>query len=526
MRTFPLLRKPSALGGVLALLLGAQFATAPGASAAVALTGSGSSYVGPAMNDWQNGAGSRGIQVNYSAFSSPSGVNQYGDRTVDFAGTEAEVTSLTAAGAGGQSAQQRGYQYVPDVAGAVAVMYNVTDAGGKQVDYLHLTRQTIGRIFSRDITRWNDPAITATNGGKALPDQPITLLGRTAQSGTTALFYDFVAQTAPGPYQAFVSRNAGNGMGSLPSGVRPIQLPTTGPDADWYKLFGDSEQIATAVAKGNVPFSIGYDEFAYALRFGAPTVWVENESGQYTKPYAENIAAALTKAELRPDLSQKLDGVYANRDPKTYPISAYSYIMMPCTNGRDTCHGGYDDPGKTATITAFLEHIACDGQINMARIGYSPLPPNLSQEMMNSNARLTGQPAKQLNAGNCANPTFHGSLGAGASSPPDPFEKLGGVDKLTKGTAKASGTATADSGPSNAGTATATADPDTELANGGSKNWREADPAAYEHGGIGGFGGWAALVLLTAIAAPLVIRGVLARIKRGRIRQDRVRRGT
>ncbi|HKS49631.1 MAG TPA: hypothetical protein VJT49_31875 [Amycolatopsis sp.] len=47
--------------------------------------------------------------------------------------------------------------------------------------------------------------------------------------------------------------------------------------------------------------------------------------------------------------------------------------------------------------------------------------------------RLTGQPAVQFNPDNCGNPTFHGSLGAGATSPPDPFDTLGGVDKLTHG---------------------------------------------------------------------------------------------
>ncbi|RSM38849.1 phosphate ABC transporter substrate-binding protein [Amycolatopsis balhimycina DSM 5908] len=487
--------------------------TAPEAAALDKITGSGSTYVGPAMNDWQNGANSRGIPVNYATRGSPTGVNQYGDRTVDFAGTEAEVSSLIAAGGGGQSAQQRGYQYVPDVAGAVAVMYNVKDAGGKQVTYLHLTREVIGRVFTRDITRWSDPAITATNGGTALPDQPITLVGRTAQSGTTALFYDFIAHAAPGPYKAFVKRNEGTGIGPLPDGVRPIQLPYSGPDAEYYKLFGDSEQMATAVGSGNVPFSIGYDEFSYALRYHVPTAWVENEAHQYTQPFAENIAAALTKAELRPDLSQKLDGVYTNPDPKTYPISAYSYLMMPCTTGRDTCRGGYDAAGKTGTITRFLEHVACDGQVNMARIGYSPLPPNLSQEMMNSSARLTGQPPKQLNAGNCANPTFHGGLGAGAGSPPDPFEQLGGVKKLTGNTG--GGPPAATSGPSSsAGTATATATPEEDLANGGSKNWRDAAPAAYDHGADGGFGGWAVLVLAVVIVAPLVARGVVRRLRR------------
>jgi phosphate transport system substrate-binding protein len=95
------------------------------------------------------------------------------------------------------------------------------------------------------------------------------------------------------------------GIGPLPDGVRPIQLPYSGPDADFYKLFADSEQIAQAVGKGSVPFSIGYDEFSYALRYNAPTAWVENQAHQYTQPFAENIAAALTKADLRPDLSHR-----------------------------------------------------------------------------------------------------------------------------------------------------------------------------------------------------------------------------
>ncbi|MFI6308382.1 substrate-binding domain-containing protein [Amycolatopsis thailandensis] len=511
-----MIRRLAALGGVMVVL---SLAVTPGAAALTPVTGSGSSYVGPAMTDWQNGAKSRGIPINYSANSSPAGVNQFGDRTVDFAGTEAEVSSIIAAGGGGLSAQTRGYQYVPDVAGAIALMYNVKDQGGKRVDYLHLSREVIGRIFSRDITRWNDPAITATNGGKSLPDQPITLVGRTGQSGTTALFYDFIAHAAPDAYNRFVSRNVGNGMGNLPAGVRPIQLPGQGPDAEWYRLLADSDQIATTMDNATIPFSIGYDEFAYAQRYEVPTAWVQNGAGQYTQPYAENIAAALKHAELRPDLSQKLDRVYTNTDPKSYPISAYSYVMMPCTNGRDTCRGGYGDPGKTETITAFLEHVACDGQINMARIGYSPLPPNLSQEVMNSNARLTGQPAKQLNADNCANPTFRGSLGDGAASPPDPLVTGGiinpdGKPKAGTGATGPSVSAGPSTGPTGGDkTATATAGPDEESAGGGSKNWREASPASYDEGGFGGFGGWAALVLFVAIVAPLVVRGVIRKLR-------------
>ncbi len=164
--------------------------------------------------------------------------------------------------------------------------------------------------------------------------------------------------------------------------------------------------------------------------------------------------------------------------------------MIPCSNGRDTCRGGYGDQGKTDSVTAFLEYVACDGQVNMARIGYSPLPPNLSQEMMNANARLTGNPAKQ-----------------------DPFVTAGIIDGPAKKSAGPSKSATAPAGPSaTLGTSTMTAEAD-DLANGGSKNWREAEPAAYDHGGLGGFGGWAVLVLFAVIVTPLAVRGVVRYFK-------------
>jgi phosphate transport system substrate-binding protein len=169
----------------------------------------------------------------------------------------------------------------------------------------------------------------------------------------------------------------------------------------------------------------------------------------------------------------------------------------------------------------------------MSRIGYSPLPPNLSQEMMNSISRLTGQPPTQLNAGNCANPTFHGTLGAGAVAPPDPFAALGGVDKLTHGTRLNANSqpvpgqngqpvpgqngqpAPGQNGADGSATAapSSVVNPDETLANGGSRNWRNAEPAAYTNGGFGGFGLWAALVLVAAIIAPLATRGVLRMIR-------------
>ncbi len=64
--------------------------------------------------------------------------------------------------------------------------------------------------------------------------------------------------------------------------------------------------------------------------------------------------------------------------------------MTQCAPSPDraTCKGPYSNSGVTATLAKWMRYIACDGQVNMAAIGYSPLPPNLSQEIANAIARM------------------------------------------------------------------------------------------------------------------------------------------
>lgn len=397
------------------LLAAAAFAVlSPSAKASPAkINGSGSTYVALAMQQWVADAQTNGLSVNYLPTGSPQGLTQFGQNLIDFAGTEAEYSALgTSSGS-----DQRGYQYVPDVAGAVAIMYNVDDKAGRQVDYLHLSRQTIARIFIGDISNWSDPAIAADNGGLELPSQPITVVYRGGQSGTTALFYDFVQHIIPDKFSAWAARN------QLPTSVRIIQLDTSPTFAPKTQAFSGSDQIAQHVASSSGKWAIAYDEFGYAKTYHAPAAWVQNQAGQWVLPYAQNISAALEAAQLRPDLSQELSGVYASTNPEAYPISAYSYMVTQCAPSaqRATCKGAYANPGVTETLHKWMRYIACEGQVNMARIGYSPLPANLSQELVNSIARMEGTGAETLDAGNCVNPRFKGSLGSGAASPKDPL---------------------------------------------------------------------------------------------------------
>ena len=475
------------LGGCALVVLAILMSVDVAAAAPARVNGQGSSYVALAMQQWVADAQTSGLQVNYLPTGSPQGLTSFGQSLADFAGTEAEFSALSAPEAG----DGRGYQYVPSVAGAVAVMYNVQDAAGRKVDYLHLSRRTVARIFMGDITRWNDPTISADNRGLVLPDQPITVVYRGGQSGTTGLFYDFVANVAPDLFAPWAARNR------FPTSVRIIQLDSSPGFVPKSQAFQGSDQIAQFIASGQGLWSIGYDEFGYSKVYNAPSAWIENGAGEWILPYAENISAALEAAQLRPDLSQELSGVYNSSNPKAYPISAYSYIVTQCVPSPDrpTCKGPYSNPGVTETLALWLRYIACEGQVNMAKIGYSPLPPNLSQEVANSIARLTGQPPEQFNADNCANPRFSGSVGEGGGSPPNPLAGITRIGELTGG----------DSGAAidSAGTAAVATSGATKSAGGGSTDWRKATPVAYTGPSIPTSNTLALVLLLVVMVIPL-----------------------
>jgi phosphate transport system substrate-binding protein len=489
------------IGVAAALLLQA---TRPSGATPARINGSGSTYVALAMQQWVADAQTSGLSVNYLPTGSPDGLTSFGNGLIDFAGTEAEFSALSGGGGG----PSRGYQYVPDVAGAIAVMYNVQDKAGNKVDYLHLSRRTIARIFTGSITNWSDQAISDDNKGLQLPDKPITVVYRSGQSGTTALFYDFVQNVAPDVFNPWAAKYG------LPTHYRIIQLDGTPNFAPNTLALNGSDQIAQFVAGTGGAWSIAYDEFGYAKTYGAPAAWVQNAAGEFVQPYAANISAALESATLRPDLSQELSGVYNSANPAAYPISAYSYLVAQCapTGDRPSCKGAYANTGVTETLAKWMRYIACEGQINMARIGYSPLPPNLSQEIANSIARLQGGSPEILNQGNCSNPRFSGSLGSDAQSPGDPLANVASLGGGGGGdtTQAAGGTEAATQAATQAGAAIGAASGKAgavkKSAGGGSTDYRALAPVVYRRGGdVPVTPPWPLIAFVAVLAVPPLV---------------------
>ena len=324
--------------------------------------------------------------------------------------------------AGGSGDVPRGYQYVPDVGGAIAVMYNVRrpEPGARSTTSTSPARRSPASSWATSPT-WSDPAIAADNtpANLRLPDEPINVVYRSGQSGTTGA----VLRLHPGdraralrpvdrsePPPAADASSSSTARRASPRGPRPCPAPSRWPSS-W------------PAAQGR--WSIAYDEFGYAKTYGATSAWVDNSGGKWMLPYAENISAALESASLRPDLSQELSGVYRSANPLTYPISAYSYLVTQCQAGRDTCRGAYSNAGVAGTLAKWMRYIACerpgpDGPDRVLAPAAEPLPGDRQLDRPDDRGRAPSGSRR----GTARTPASAAASGRVRQSPPDPYEGL------------------------------------------------------------------------------------------------------
>ncbi len=280
--------------------------------------------------------------------------------------------------------------------------------------------------------------------------------------------------------------------------------------------YSGSDQQAEAISSPGGLWSIGYDEFSYAKVYNDNVAWIQNQSGNWVQPYAANISAALQSAVLAPDTSQNLDGVYTSTNPLAYPISAYSYILFQCapTSDRPTCVTPYADQGVENTMAQFMLYVACAGQIQMAQIGYAPLPTQLSQFLANAIGYMTGQPPEQLTEANCSNPEFSPSYVL-PGSPGDPEASVSSLGPGPGGSGSNGSTASSAGTSSNSATAASKngkgadavgrSGSGTQAVGGGSSDWQNAAPVAFVGPALPGSSPLPLLGLLMVIVVPVVL---------------------
>jgi phosphate transport system substrate-binding protein len=412
------------LAPVAALLAGLVMVPAPAAHADsyAPISGAGSTWSQVAVDAWRADIRASGVVVNFAGTGSTDGRSQFIQGTVDFANSEIPFQNPPEPG---QQAENptRDYAYLPIVAGGTSFMYNLT-VGGQRVRDLRLSPGTLAKIFTGAITRWSDPAITA-DYGKTLPDIPIIPVVRSDGAGASAQFTKYMASQASSIYCPFIQSKLKLGSGC--------------PSVSFYPAFGSSKAqvgsngVANYVSASYGAGAIGYVEYAYAKRINFPVIGLLNKAGYYAQPTAGNVAVALTKASINPDLTQNLESVYTNPDPRTYPMSSYSYMIIPTS----TDPPFNTDKGKT--LSTFINYFLCQGQQKADILGYSPLPKNLVLAGFDQVKRIPGAvPSPSISS--CNNP----ALDILNSAPqPDPCTKQGatqcGAGSTTNGAGQSVG---------------------------------------------------------------------------------------
>ena len=393
----------------------------------VPISGAGSTWSQNALDQWRRNVNQYGMQINYQGTGSSDGRNQFRNGTIDFGVTE--IPYGLKDGGVYDSPPSRGYAYMPIVAGGTSFMYNLK-IGGRRVTNLRLSGLNVAKIFTGVITRWDDPALKADNPGLALPARRIVPVVRSDGSGTTAQLTTWLSkryQSLWDPYCAKAGRPTPCGITSN----YPL-VPGSGFTAQSGSL-GVSGYVAQSQSEG----AITYVEYSYAVNTGFPIAKLLNKAGYYVEPTASNVAVALLKATIQdrdpkaPDyLTQNLEGVYDNADARAYPLSSYSYMIVPTK-----VEGSFSE-AKGKTLGAFAYYFLCEGQQQAPILGYSPLPINLVKAGLQQVKRIPGVAVESVDITKCDNPTFSsdGSNTLAKSAPQPPACDKQGAAQCSTGT--------------------------------------------------------------------------------------------
>jgi phosphate transport system substrate-binding protein len=351
------------------------------------ITGAGSTWVSIALDQWRADAARLGLSVNYQAVGSTAGRQFYIMNQVDFAASEIPFLPSEVAQLRGE---HKSYQYLPDVAGGTALMYNVRDTSGHQVKTLQLSASTIAGIFTGKITNWDDPAIRRDNPGLHLPNEKLTPVIRSDGSGTSAKLADYLDHEAHSQWAPFAAQY---------NVTLPVQFWPNFPGSVAVRL---SDGVANFISNASTgQGSIGYVEAGYVYEHSFTPAYIRNRSGHYAAPSAVNVETALKHVTLNRDLTQNLAGAYSAPEANAYPLASYSYLI--------TQTKGFN-PAKGAVLGKWIIYIACAGQKEAVSLGYAPLTPNLVRDVFSAVRRIPGAPRPPaLTASACPNPTITGA---------------------------------------------------------------------------------------------------------------------
>ena len=345
--------------GIAAILAAAPIsaASAQEVMGSDSITGAGSTFAYPILSRWARGyqdfvAGRQGFAIagsglndapsrpalDYEPSGSLAGTMRVKDRAVDFGASDVPMTSA--------ELEKLHLGQFPIVIGGVVAVVNVD---GVQPGAIKFTGTTLADIFLGKVTKWNDPAIAGVNPDIKLPDAAIAVVHRSEGSGTTYNFAQYLTKASPEWQQR---------MGANTLLDWPVGAAVRGNDG-----------VANAVK--DTANSIGYVEYAQAVKSGLSYAQVQNAAGLFISPGASSFQAAAASADWAGagDFALLLTEAGGT---DAYPIAATVFVLM---------HKETDAPDRTRHAIRFFEWALEQGAADASKLGYVPLPASLVEQI-------------------------------------------------------------------------------------------------------------------------------------------------
>ena len=299
------------------------------------ITGAGATFPYPIYAKWADAyKKSTGIGLNYQSIGSGGGIKQITAKTVDFGASDMPLQP--------EQLEKDGLMQFPTVMGGVVPVYNIKGVSSGQIT---LTPKLLADIYLGKITKWNDPALKASNSGVALPDQAISVVHRSDGSGTTFIFTNYLSKVSP-DWKSAVGE---------------------GTAVKWPAGVGGKGNEGVANYVGRIDGAIGYVESAYAKQNKLATAKMVNRDGQVVSPTPQAVMAAAAGADWK-----QAPGMYMiltdapGKD--SWPIAGATFILM---------HKVQANPENARQVLKFFEWSYANGDNMASELDYIPMPDSV-----------------------------------------------------------------------------------------------------------------------------------------------------
>lgn len=290
-----------------------------------------------------------GYTLNYTSSGSGAGVSEFIGGQTDLGGSDSPLNAdkgevdKAKARCGDNDAWN-----LPTVFGPIAVTYNVPG-----VDGLALDGPTVAKIFNGTVRTWDAPEIAALNAGKTLSAQPINVIFRSDESGTTDNFQKYLDAASDGGWGKGAGKTFNGGVGE-----------------------GAKGNEGTSAAIKNTAGSITYNEWSYAKNQGLQMAKIITSAGPdpvelTAESAAKSIAGVKIKGEGN-DLVLDTSSFYKPTEPGAYPIVLGTYEIV-CSK--------YPDSQVAPAVKAFLTAALGKGQEGLTDNGYIPIPDSFKSRL-------------------------------------------------------------------------------------------------------------------------------------------------